>query len=786
MKKAAQNVLDNTIDFFEGLSPVVVIPDIIEERLSSSNIVNYQAAKGLFFGAVNRALRKYCISQQKNLIMMKRYSLMHALIGFWWSFENKLYDYAMQTGLIFEEVTKLELNQRSGVILNETYFQIVRLGFQNWADYILNFKFVSDEFLTMLKLIEEAPALYPYQDNTFIPKLINYLGLIKKTPEAAEEDLSLIIFISASLRLFIQHKNMYPEAVTEDLQYCSMLVDSMPVHIMYSRKFDEVRDKSIKILESIEKKVDVVNRSPANFTVFDSVEYQELLKMIYSCNPEIYMKEYVPLQLKQISNVFQSKRIDPKTTSPRVVFDFLHNTIYPIYKMLDDIMQNNMDHRRKFAALFAERFMPIKLFADFRGFFIQNDEKLITSIWNMSKFLTDYVAIISDAFYSYFKRTIDKYVLQKHEDDLNEEVLRINNYVDNVFGHDQLMVLTRSSIYMPHQSDQQLLGRARGLIEMAHEPKKMNVSIRELFDIVPHVKDKQDLFTSIAKFIQNQLLSKIDPNIELEQSLINSMGQYADYEYIQPIKQIVNDFAHRFDFWNEVKQKISDSSDVKIMVLPSTTWTKIMKNDRLKVFNEFDSLKAAFLKEFKRKNPKKSLIFMDPNSLVEARGRLKGMDRELKFLFNGTQFAIVKFLEGKSYANSDQLKSVAISEDTQEQIDNLVNSGLLEYSNGYYKLADNIPSSMHRNYAIKYTSAENMAMALLKMQDIEKSVSACIIRILKTGKKLNASEIVVEVKKRTAQYFRVDDDTIREQIRDAEIKEFIRMGQESGKYSYLP
>lgn len=788
MKQASKRVLENTVNFFNGLEHEVDFDPGLEKKLFTVNPQTHFASKGLFFGAVNRALRKYCISLQSTLIMLKRYNLIHGLIGFWWNFENKLYDYAMQTAEHFEENTKLETNQRNGVILNEIYFQIVRLGYQNWSEYILNFKFVSDEFLTTLKLIEEEPATYPFTDGKFISNTIHLLDEIKCNKDTFEESLALMYYVSASLKLFIKHKNLYPETIKQELNYCSILADALPVYCTYSKIFDQTKQKLKDSLNSVEKRIDGIKRSSADVTVFDSVEYQVLMKMYYACNPENYISDFIPVQIKQISDIFRKKTIDPFTTLPRIVLDQLKNKIYPIYKLLDEIMINNIEHRRKFAMMFCEKFLSNRLFVDLRTLFLQSDELAIKALWEMSKFIPDYVTLISDCFYKQHKRSIDRYVSQQREEELNREISQINYYVDNIFDHDQLMVLTRSSLYLPHQSDDQLLSRARGMIEMAHEPKKMNVSIRELFDIVPHVKDRENLFHSIGKFIQSQLLSKIEPNIELEQSLLNSIGQYAEYEYIQPLKTIVKDFAKRFDFWNEIESRIDHPPGVKIMVLPSSTWIKILKQNVIKVFSEFSSIKKAVEREYSQKYKKRQLIWMDPDSLVECTGRLKGMDRNLLFLFNGTQYAIVKSFETKEFQSFDELKAAAATDDAIEQISTLVTSGLLKYNErtSKYTLTETLSPQVHRNFALKYTSAENMAMKLLKQQDIEKSVAACIVKILKEGNKLDSAQIIKEVKRRTMQVFSVHDDIIREQIRDMEIKKFIKADPKSDKYVYNP
>jgi hypothetical protein len=201
----------------------------------------------------------------------------------------------------------------------------------------------------------------------------------------------------------------------------------------------------------------------------------------------------------------------------------------------------------------------------------------------------------------------------------------------------------------------------------------------------------------------------------------------------------------------------------------------------------FDGIKRAFANEYRIQNRNMNLVFCDPASVVEVKVKLSGSNQNELCLFNGVQYSIIKSFETKRQVKHDALLNNARVDDADEQIEALVNAGLLVKikDKDEYKLVDKFPLETYRNFAKQYTSAENIALRMLKEQDIEHAISCQIVRILKINRAgMSADEIVHYITESTRKYFYVKHEKIREQIRDLKIKKFIKVDYKNDKFVY--
>ena len=785
------------LDFMEGKTSQIVIDETKSRHLFSQT--NFQSSRSKYFGAVNVAMRMHCIKLQERITIMRQYSYIPALLSAWWNFENRLYDLAYQIATIFEEKSIKENGEQPLKMMYQTYFQIVRFGFNNWSTYVLNQNLIETELLSAFALIESNPLTFPFHGFRIIEHILMLLSLVQEKPETSETDFLLLNLISTTFRLFLKHEFQYQPELKDSLQECTYLADMLPLYLKENTAYYmETKTELIRMMKEIQPTLDiyslrtniVFSGKQIHYTSrFDSYEYYELMRMIFRVNPVSYMQKQIPEQVKAMAEIFKQSKMNLKSPADSILY-FYARHLLPIYKKCDSIVEENLEARKCFAEQFRKVLFPPRLISDPETrFFNSRGGIILHCVWTMCRLISDYVIIISDAFMSYYRPKIDYDVKKNAEESLQEIISEINSLVDREFEHDQVTVLARSSLYIPHQNDAQLVGRARGLIEQAHEPLKMRIAIRELFDIVPYVKSRRDMFEEIGEFIQNQLLSQINPNVELEQSLINSMGQYTEYELIEPLKKVVHEFAHRFDFFDEVKNRIKAPSHVKISILSNQLWKTIVKRGRLSALSEFDPVKRSFEAEYKKKYKNQTIVWCDPSSVVEVKTKLANAKQPELFLFNGVQFSMLKLFE-KAYGPVEltQLIAYGQTEDAAEQVEALVNAGLLIPVEGKnsYNLAKSVPISVNRNFAKKYTSAENIALRQLKDEDIGHSVACCIVRLLKHNSNgLTSDDIVHQVTNETIKYFSVQHETIREQIRDLEIKKFIRFNNQTKRFVYI-
>ncbi|OHT12313.1 hypothetical protein TRFO_17894 [Tritrichomonas foetus] len=763
---------DNVIRFLSIETHEFSIPKNEIDQIFSHDPNISQRSTSIFFGSVNRALRKYCIVSSEYITMMKQYGFIPAILSAWTQYFNSLSLLSDQIGQIFEEKTVHDITNPPGLITQKIKNQVVHFGFKNWKKYVLDLRFIAEELPSSIQLIGESPAKYPFINISFVDHTLNLLELLPNEEEKfTEREFYLANLIAQYIHLFLKHPLLYPPEIKKDIKNCAMLADTLFINMKYSFKtYTAVKKCIITNLNSMKKFLrDFEPKIPENYSLFDNYEYINLLKMVCQCNPEEYIKNIIPGQI----NYFPKYE---KTSELQFLLPFLNNNVLPLYERVMSIIEGNQVAITKFSELFCKKMLPHDKISKESFALFGKLSPYLHCVWRITENLPQYVITLSNAFINHFKVDLKNRILSGKEEEVQEIVATINGLVDGEFHHHPTMVLARSTLFIPHQKDSELVGRARVLVEQAHNPTRKNYSIAELFDIVPFVKNRRELFKGIADFVQNQLLSQADPSVELERTLIDSMGQYTESEYIAPLQSMLKEFAERYDNFKRISKTTSFPCQMKIAVLSNLRWKQIVRRGKLPFFDEFKKYREIFESKFKENNQNSSLIWCDPSSVVEVKLPVNG--RDMLFLFNGVQYTIVRILFAGASTYANLVKYIHV-EDLQEQLSTLVDAGLVKkhpQAKDTYYFSFMIDPRMNRNFAKKYTSAENIAIMQMKEFDRKKAVNSMIVRLLKKcgPQGMKVKEIVKFVSKESIEYFTISKDVIREQIRELEITKYIK------------
>jgi hypothetical protein len=205
-------------------------------------------------------------------------------------------------------------------------------------------------------------------------------------------------------------------------------------------------------------------------------------------------------------------------------------------------------------------------------------------------------------------------------------------------------------------------------MEQAHNPLRMNYSVAELFDIVPSVKNRQDLFKSISDFLQHQLLAQI----ELERRLVDAMGQFTEAEFLSPLQPWLREFSDRYVEFERIHTQARIRPRIRIASLLQFHWKNILARGAL--FSKFDRLREAVEIEYAKLHEKTNLICCDPSSVIELKLVLDG--RSLLSLFNSAQFAAVRLIF-EQLRSLEWLSAWVTVDDLPEQLATLVAARLL-------------------------------------------------------------------------------------------------------------
>jgi hypothetical protein len=490
--------------------------------------------------------------------------------------------------------------------------------------------------------------------------------------------------------------------------------------------------------------------------------------MLSLCDPEQYIAAEIPQQIEYL--VRTGKPIGP--IHLKDIFPAYRDVILPMFQTALSIIEHDPVAVQTFCEHFSRQMFPISVLKDAKVLFNEQKE-FLPCVWEMTCNLPQYVIVLSNTFISAYKSPLNGAVKRQQLDQVNILVAEINSLVTDIFKSDRAMTLARSTILIPHQADSALVNRARFLLEQAHNPSKMNFSIAELFDIVPLVKkNRHDLFKQMTSFLQHQLLSQVEPSVDLERQIVDSMGQFTEAEFLQPLQTKLTEFAGRYDDYNMAKDEFHIPEPIRIAVLSFARWREILRQGVL--FPQYSAVRSAFERHYVARHKSSHLIWCDPSSVLQVRMNLGGPD--LLFLFNGVQFAILNILRNAP-AKMDDLEAAMQVDDLPEQIATLVSGGMVIDDGGVFSFNRNVNVNLNRNFARKYTSAQNVALLQQKEEDRNDVLKCLIVTAVKRNMPLGISipVLVHQVSTIASHWFQVNANKVREQTRVLEVLRYIEM-----------
>jgi hypothetical protein len=270
--------------------------------------------------------------------------------------------------------------------------------------------------------------------------------------------------------------------------------------------------------------------------------------------------------------------------------------------------------------------------------------------------------------------------------------------------------------------------------------------------------------------------------VELEQRIIDAMGQFTEAEFLNPLQSMLREFSDRYTISEKLREVAHIPPQVRVAILSKFHWKKILVHGEL--FPQFDVWRTALNIEYRKIRNNCKLVWCDPNSLVEVRIKLD--DHLLLFLFNGTQFAAVRLIF-KQPRTLEGLRAKINVDDLPEQISTLVGAGLLiEDPQFTYTFNLRLDFGVNRNYAKKYTSAANLEMLRLKEEGKKWAIKARIMRLVKPAKNgVPIQHVLNDVKGALEKFWTIDREMIRAQMKELEVLKYMRVEQKEREHGDL-
>jgi hypothetical protein len=358
----------------------------------------------------------------------------------------------------------------------------------------------------------------------FIAQVTEILQSFPEHGTLSQQHIYLARIVGENFRLFLTHSHCYPPRAEQDLRQIALIASTLFVYARFSPEDFQIAPRHlIDRLRMANRELQTYDvNPPATFSVFHNSEYLHIMRMLSVCDPDLYIKQYLPTQIEQIH---KSSNLRTPIGAMQIsnLFPYYQDVVFPLFNAAIEIIRDRPEAVRAFCEQFCRRMFPLSALSDARSLF-HHHRKYLPCVWAMTSELPPYVMQLSNAFITHYKDHLTHEMKGHNHAAVTNYVTEINQLVDCEFGGHETMILARSALLIPHQRDSELIGRARFLVEQAHYPPKMNYSIAELFDIVPFVKNRQGLFEGIHDFLQHQLLAQIEPSVELERRIVDAMG----------------------------------------------------------------------------------------------------------------------------------------------------------------------------------------------------------------------------------------------------------------------
>ncbi|KAJ1361358.1 hypothetical protein KIN20_020581 [Parelaphostrongylus tenuis] len=338
------------------------------------------------------------------------------------------------------------------------------------------------------------------------------------------------------------------------------------------------------------------------------------------------------------------------------------------------------------------------------------------------------------------------------------------------------------------------------------EENELEDMLSQVMVVFKYIEDKDVFSKFYTKMFSKRLISETSASEEAEVSLINKLKQMCGFEYTNRLSKMINDTQISKDSCCEFRdylnsRRIDLKMDFNMLILSSGSWPALpslkmhlprMLNIAIEHFTSF----------YNSKHSGRKLTWV----LSQSRGEMYSYGFGKKYVLTTTtaQMAVLLlYNDSLEYTTRSLVESLGMDKKTLSQVLlSLIKNDVLKSSEnleGPIEPNDETIISLNLKYSNKKVKVDLSKMVMRsdpkqETEQVQKNVdedrksviNACIVRIMKTRKRISHSQLMTEVLQQLTARFKPSVDMVKRCIGQLIEKEYMRRDETArDMYEYM-
>ncbi|RCN51234.1 cullin family protein [Ancylostoma caninum] len=354
------------------------------------------------------------------------------------------------------------------------------------------------------------------------------------------------------------------------------------------------------------------------------------------------------------------------------------------------------------------------------------------------------------------------------------------------------------------------------------EESELEDMLTQVMVVFKYIEDKDVFSKFYTKMFSKRLISETSASEEAEVSLINKLKQMCGFEYTNRLSKMINDTQISKDSCAEFRDYLSNRNvdlgiDFNMLILSSGSWPAL-PTLKMHLPQKLNLAIEHFTSFYNSKHSGRKLTWV----LSQSRGEMYAYGFGKKYVFTTvvcdlrfltsywkamtttTQMAVLLlFNDSVEYTVASLVTSLGMDKKTLSQVlASLVKNDVLKSSEGLdisSEAKDDVVLTLNHGYFNKKVKVDLSKMVLRsdpkqETEHVQKNVdedrksviNACIVRIMKTRKRISHSQLMTEVLQQLSARFKPSVEMVKRCIGQLIEKEYMRRDDAAREmYEYM-
>ncbi|VDL69346.1 unnamed protein product [Nippostrongylus brasiliensis] len=338
------------------------------------------------------------------------------------------------------------------------------------------------------------------------------------------------------------------------------------------------------------------------------------------------------------------------------------------------------------------------------------------------------------------------------------------------------------------------------------EESELEEMLTQVMVVFKYIEDKDVFSKFYTKMFSKRLISETSASEEAEVSLINKLKQMCGFEYTNRLSKMINDTQISKDSSVEFRDYCSNRNidlgiDFSMLILSSGSWPAL-PTLKMHLPQKLNVAIEHFTSFYNSKHSGRKLTWV----LSQSRGEMYAFGFGKKYVFTTTtaqMAALLLFNDSMEYSIGSLVASLGMDKKTLSQVlISLVKNDVLKSSENLDASADvkdDVTISLNKSYSNKKVKVDLSKMVMRtdpkqETEHVQKNVdedrksviNACIVRIMKTRKRISHSQLMTEVLQQLSTRFKPSVEMVKRCIGQLIEKEYMRRDEAAREmYEYM-